>query len=125
MGVRLTDLQQQGRSEKCNWWNWRPTMVLLQASGVLDDVQLVTLDLGVGEVSGEQARLIARFLDEQVLPAVQPGERIKLDGTITAVPDDGTFYREPSEQSENYSASEEWLRRFAAFCRVCGGFRVQ
>jgi hypothetical protein len=49
---------------------------------------------------------------------------VRLDGSVTDVPDDGTFHREPAEQFENYSASEAWLRTFAAFCRECGGFRV-
>ena len=124
MGVRLTDLGREDRSEKCNWWNWRPTLALMQASGVLDDVQQVTLELGVGEVSEDQARAIARFLEERVLPAVWPDERVLLDGTVTAEPDDGTFHRGATKQDKNYSADGEWLRQFAAFCRECRGFSV-
>ena len=125
MGVRVTDLGREDRSEKCDWWHWRPTVALLRSSGLLDDVQLVLLDAGAGEVSEDQARAVARFLDDRVLPAVRPTERVMLDGTVTDVPDDGTFHRRPSEQSENYSAGGEWLRRFAAFCRECRGFSVR
>ena len=125
MGVRVIDLGRDDRSEECDWWNWRPTVALLRASGVLDDLQLVTLDLGVGEVSERQARAVARFLEERVFPALEPNERVMLDGAVTAGPDDGTFHREPSEVLKNYSASGEWLRRFAAFCRECGGFSVR
>ena len=125
MGVRVIDLGCEDRSEKCDWWNWRPTVELLRASGVLDDVQAVLLESGVGEVSEDQARAIVRFLEGRVLPAVGPDERVLLDGTVTDVPDDGTLHRGPAERSWNYSADGGWLRRFAAFCRVCRGFFVQ
>ena len=125
MGVRVIDLGREDRSERCDWWNWRPTVALLRASGLLDDVQLALLDMGVGEVGEDQARAVARFLDGRVLPAVGPTERVTLGGAVTAAPDDGTFHRDPAEQSKNYSADGEWLRRFAALCRECRGFSVR
>ena len=125
MGVRVTDLGRADRSEKCDWWNWRPTVGLLRASGVLDDVQAVLLESGVGEVSEDQARAVVRFLEERVLPAVGPAGRVLLDGTVTDVPDDGTLHRDPADQARNYSADGGWLRRFAAVCRECRGFGVR
>ena len=125
MGVRVVDCGREDRAERCDWWNWRPTVELLRAAGLLDEAQAVTLDLGVGEVSREQARAFARFLDERVFPALRPDDRIMLDGQVTAEPDDGTFHREPSERGRNYSASGDWLRRLAALCRECDGFVVR
>jgi hypothetical protein len=121
----VIDLGRDDCSEECDWWNWRPTVALLRASGLLDDVQLVLLDSGAGEVSEGQARDVARFLEERVFPAVGPDERVLLDGAVIAAPDDGTFRRDPSELLQNYSASGEWLRRFAEFCRECRGFSVR
>ena len=31
MGVRVIDLRRDDRSEKCDWWNWRPTVALMRA----------------------------------------------------------------------------------------------
>jgi len=76
------------------------------------------------EVTKEEARSVALFLERKILPSLQPGERIMLDGTTTNVPDDGTFYREPSELFKNYGASDEWLRLFANFCQECNGFDI-
>jgi hypothetical protein len=76
------------------------------------------------EVTEEEARAVASFLEEKILPSIKPGERIMLDGTITNIPDGGIFYREPSEQFKNYSAREEWLRLFANFCQKCNGFKI-
>src|SRR5262245_37216498 len=125
MGVILADLKREDRSENCNWWNWRPTIELLRQSGLFDAERLELMGSNAcAEVSESEARAVAQFLEQQVLPALRPGERVMLDGSVTDVPDDGTFYREPAEQFKNYSASEEWLRRFAAFCRECNGFSV-
>ena len=125
MGVILTDLTREDRSVDCNWWHWRPTIELLRSSGLIDAERLELMGYnGCAEVSETEARAVADFLEERVLSAIHPGERVLLDGTVTDVPDDGTFYREPSEQFKNYGAGEEWLRQFAAFCRECHGFYV-
>ncbi len=124
MGVTVTDLADAGRSERVNWWNWRPTVELLRASTLFDDEQLIMFDLGVGEATADQARAFAHHLGAEVLPNVRPGGRVLLDGSATDVPDDGVFHRGPAERAKNYGATEEWLLRFAAFCRGCGGFGV-
>jgi hypothetical protein len=125
MGVDLEDLKREDRSEYCNWWSWRPTIELLRVSGLFDAERLELMGTNSGvEITESEARAIAQLFEERVLPTLRPGERMLLDGTVTDVPDDGTFYREPSEQWKNYSASEEWLRRFVTFCRECQGFRV-
>jgi hypothetical protein len=125
MGVILADLKREDRAENCNWWNWRPTVELLRQSGLFDAERLELMRYNAGaRVSEGEARAVAQFLEDRVLPALRPGDRVMLDGSVTDVPDDGTLYREPAEQFKNYSANEAWLRRFAAFCRECGGFSV-
>jgi hypothetical protein len=125
MGVTLCDLGRDDRSEDCNWWNWRPTIELLRLSGLFDEERLELMGCNAGvEVSEAEARAVAQFLEERILPAVRPDQRLLLDGSVTDEPDDGTFHREAGRQHENYSAHGEWLRRFADFCRECGGFSV-
>jgi hypothetical protein len=125
MAVILADLKREDREEYCNWWNWRPTIELLRQSELFDAERLEMMGCnGCAEVSEDEARSIAKFLDEKILPSLLPEERVMLDGGVTHVPDDGTFYRESAEHFKNYGASEDWLRRFAAFCRECSGFRV-
>jgi hypothetical protein len=98
---------------------------LLRLSKLFDDVRLEMMGYnGCAEVSEAEARSVAQFLEERVLIAVRPGDRVLLDGQITDVPDDFRFYRQPAEHAKNYSATEGWLRTFATFCRKCGGFRV-
>jgi hypothetical protein len=125
MGVSLDDLGHARHSLDCNGWNWRPTIEILRSTGLFDQDRLDHMGYNAGaEVSQEEARAIADFLDRNVLPSLSEGERILLDGSVTGAPDDGTFYRDPAEAFKNYAVEAEWLRKFSAFCRECFGFRV-
>lgn len=131
MGVILEDLNpgrpgERAESLRCNWWSWRPSLALLRASEVVTDLaRLELLGANAGQpVSEAEARAFALHLAEVVLPALRPGERLRLDLSSTAEPDDGTFYREPDELHLNYSATYEWLTELEAFCRECAGFKV-
>jgi hypothetical protein len=127
MSVDIVDLKRKEHSRYCNAWNWRPTVELIRATGLIDDERLKRMGSNCSgvEVSEAEARAIARFLQEQVLPRLRPQDRVLLDLGVTDVPDDGTFHREPAELHKNYSASYEWLEEFATFCKECQGFTVE
>jgi hypothetical protein len=124
MGFDITDLGDSNRVVFVNFWNWRPTIEIIRAAGLLDAPRLESLQqqCSATRVSSDEARLIARHLRDTVLPSLPSESRVLLDGTSTTKPDDGTFHRSPDEFDRNYSASRSWLETFAAFCETCSGF---
>ena len=105
-----------------NAWNWGVLHHLVDNAGLFpEEVWAPKRYSGGGELDAAQVKALADFLEETVLPALQPGERLFFDGTITDVPDDGTFYREESEQWKNYSLQHAVLERVIAFLREAGG----
>lgn len=126
MGFELVDLGDPTHSVEVNAWNWRPTLEILRALGMLTPDRLEILGFNGGaEVTAAEASAIAQRLRTEVLPNLQPQGRVLYDLTITAAPDDGTFHRAPDTQWQNYSASAEWLATFAEFCATCQGFAVE
>ena len=93
-------------------------------AGLIDADRLELMGYnGTGvEITEAEARAIGRFLETEVLPALLPGTRLTYDLSVTDAPDDHTFHRD--DFAKNYSASYEWLTRFAQFCGTCSGFRV-
>ncbi len=124
MGFDLTDGADNERILLVNFWNWRPTVELVRAANIVDARRLEGLHQGMSatRISRQEARSIARYLRERVLPDLPPESRVLLDGTVTTEPDDGTFYRDNADSHLNYSATRSWLEEFAEFCESCGGF---
>jgi hypothetical protein len=105
-----------------NAWNWGVLHHLVANARLFpEEVWAPKRYNGGGELDAAQVKVLADFLEETVLPALRPGERLFFDGTITDVPDDGTFYREESEQWKNYSLQHAVLERVIAFLRGAGG----
>ncbi|SEG67405.1 hypothetical protein SAMN05444920_103869 [Nonomuraea solani] len=104
-----------GRSLHVNAWNWRPTLELLESSGVVDaeTAELLGYNISV-DLSGEDAQRIATFLEGH-LAAIPADGRVLLDGSVTTEPDTFAFHRD--DLARNYSATAEWLARFRDFCR--------
>src|SRR5690242_14596266 len=77
----------QGEDVQVNAWNWRPTVELLRAEGLLteENYERMTANGCGGEVD---ATLASRIVDvvERKLATMKPGERIRADLTITATP---------------------------------------
>jgi hypothetical protein len=112
-----------GASLGVNAWNWRPTVELLERAGIIDAETAGLLGCNIDvELSGEQARRIAEFLDTYL--AGLPGDgRVMLDGSTTTEPDTYELHRD--DLSRNYSATADWLRTFRDFCRAAtNGFTV-
>lgn len=124
MGVSIDDLRDRNRSVRCNWWNWRPTVELIRSLRLFDDHRLDMLSDGFGELTEAEAKQLAEGLERHVLPGLRPGQRVLLNGIVTEMPDDGTFYRDIAEQHKNYSAHYEWLVKFTEFCKESGGLYV-
>jgi hypothetical protein len=125
MGVWVCDSADKDRDLKVNWWAWRPTVELIRASGLLHDADCDHLSDGIGELDRPTCLAVAAFLEAELAKrALAKGERILLDGTVTDVPDDGTFHREPSEQHKNYSVGAEWLSTFIEFLKTSDGIYV-
>lgn len=122
--MSITDLGDEGRVLFCNWWNWRPTLAIIERLIDVDPRELERMRFsgGGGRLSEVEASALALGLRAKVLPAVPEGGRLLLDGSATLVPDDGTLDRVDLER--NYSASRGWLEEFAAFCEQCSGFEV-
>lgn len=113
---------EDGRTLKINAWNW----------GVLHEIvakrRLFPASIwapkrgnGGGALEPDQVNALADFLEHEVLPYLAPGERLYHDGTVTNVPDDGTFHRDETELWRNYSLTHEVLADAVAFLRAARG----
>jgi hypothetical protein len=125
MGVFIQDLGREDHKLMCNWWNWRPTLELIatHVEGLEpEQIERMGLTGGSGRLTKAQAQAFARALRTKVLPAIPAGGRMLYNGTITAEPDNGTFYRE--ELEKNYTATKIWLENFCSFLERCDGFEV-
>ncbi len=126
MGVILVDKVQEGERKalSANWWTWRPAIEIIRSFNLLDDGMLDRMGVSFsgGEVNAEQAHVIGRRLKEEVLPKIQPEERVLLDLNTTSEVDDGKMHYD--DQFKNYSATREWLEWFADFCLESQGFEV-
>ena len=78
MGVFVQDLQDTERSEKVTWWNWRPTLVLIEASQLIDAERLALMGCnGSGvEITRSEAHAIAEFLEARVGKARAQGRGV-------------------------------------------------
>ena len=115
-------IPREGDDLQINWWNWRPTLELLRAHAILDDVKIEMMGWhGSGvQVSEDEALRIASFLDSY-LKQLGPDDRVRLDLSITdeaypteIVPDDPNFWK-------HYGAKTSLLEQLHQFCpRVAG-----
>jgi len=126
MGFALTDIGNRERITFVNFWNWRPTVEVLRQAELLDEERLVGLheQFSCTQVTKDEARAIAHYLREKVLPSLPQAGRILFDGSITLAPDDGTFYKSPEDFHKNYGAVRSWLETSASFCETCDGFEL-
>ena len=124
MGVHVDDLRDHSRGIRFNWWTWRPIVRLTGSLELFDERRLQNTEDGFGEFTPGEARQIAAGLEERVLPHLRPDERVRLDGTATDEPDDGTFHRTDATMHLNYSVRHGDLVRFIEFCKTADGVYV-
>jgi hypothetical protein len=115
-----------------NAWNWRPTLELLMAEGVVTREQYERLGANGcgGHVDAATADRIADVIERQLISTnMKPYERMLADLTIMSrkripavfSPNGGA---ESIDINDIYSASYDWLVAFRDFCRQSGGFEV-
>ncbi|XXX71971.1 hypothetical protein WMF30_30425 [Sorangium sp. So ce134] len=125
MGISLWDRKTDEVVFRINFWHWRAIVEAIRSLRILPEERVDALhEPFVGEWSRDEARAAAAAIRERLLPTLQEGERLLLDGRRTTEPDDGTFYRDPAEQHRNYSTNRQVLDEFATCCETCEGFRV-
>jgi len=125
MGFIITDLADGKKTLAVNFWNWHPTVELVRHTGIVDTkrVELMHQPCVGTTITEAEARQIAHGLQHGILANLRAGERVKLDLSTTAEPDDGTMHK-GADADQNYGATFEWLTKFALFCSECSGFRV-
>lgn len=118
----------EGEDLQINAWNWRPTLELLYAAGVItedDHLRMGGHGLG-GEVDEAKALLIAEVVTRK-LRSLNPGERMLADLSVTKEPKQPVVFTpkgEDIDSNELYSTTYEWLETLAKFCRSSRGFAV-
>ncbi len=111
-----------GSDLQLNVWSWGVIHQLVERAGILpEEVWAPKRHNGGGRLETAQVAALADFLEREVSRRVIPGKRMLLDGSVTGEPDDGTFYREPTEQWKNYSLDHDVLARLIEFLREANG----
>jgi hypothetical protein len=126
MGVMLRDVKTREFVFDVNFWHWRTIVEAVRSLKVIPDARVDGLHqqwTGTG-LSLEEARAVGGAIRTKLLPQFVDGERLLLDGSRTAEPDDGTFYRDRAELQRNYSTTRQVLERFVSCCETCNGFDV-
>jgi hypothetical protein len=120
----------QGEDVQVNAWNWRPTLELLFAENLLaeEDYKRMAANGCGGQVDAALAYRIADAVESK-LAAMNPGERLRADLSITATPKVLQTFTPDTKPDDIdavnlYSATYEWLVTFKDFCKRSEGFEV-
>jgi hypothetical protein len=119
-----------GDDIQVNAWNWRPTLELLRAEGLISEEQYTLMGANGcgGQVDAALACRIADVVEKRLL-SMKPGERMRADLSITDAPKVRVVFTPDTkpdeiETNELYSATYRWLESFKDFCRESSGFKV-
>jgi len=119
-----------GEDLQVNGWNWRPTLELLLAAGVIteQDHEVMGCHGCGGKVDQEKAERIADVVVAK-LSSMNPGERMLANLGVSSEPKklavfDPSLNTNDIDINELYSTTFEWLDTFAKFCRSSNGFKV-
>jgi hypothetical protein len=120
----------EGQDLQINAWNWRPTLELLFAEGVItedDHIRMGAQGLD-GKVDEVKALTIANVVERKLL-GMSPGERMLADLAVTREPKKLALFSpgtkvDDIDSNELYSTTYEWLDTFMNFCRSSKGFTV-
>ena len=105
-----------------NVWNWGVLHDLVAEAALFPaEVWAPKRYNGGGDLDATQAATLATFLEERVLPRLKDGERMFIDGTVTAAPDDGAIYRSEEDSWKNYSLRRDVLESVIALLRAARG----
>jgi hypothetical protein len=120
----------EGEDLQVNGWNWRPTLELLFAAGVIteEDHEVMGCQGCGGKVDQDKADRIADVVVGK-LKSMNPGQRMLADLAVSSAPKKLTVFNpnmnaDDIDTNELYSTTFEWLDTFANFCRSSKGFTV-
>ena len=120
----------KGEDLVVNAWNWRPTLELLFAAGVIteDDYEVLGCQGCGARVNEDNARRIADTVTRK-LESMNPGQRMLADLSVSCEAKQRTVFNPDDndkevDTNELYSTTFEWLHTFVRFCERSGGFRV-
>lgn len=122
MSVLLVDRGDPSRVLNLNLWIWRAIVAATNRLDILSADALAQLEPFCGGLDRADAHRVAAAIQDRLLPGLERTERLLIDGAKTALPDDGTLYRNADDMHLNYSAQYEALEAFALFCADCEGF---
>ncbi|GEM_PF-393304 len=119
-----------GEDIQINAWNWRPTLELLRAEGLISDENYERMgSQGCGgRVDGQVAHRIAELIDQK-LAGMKAEDRLLPDLTVMSSPKPRVVFSPTTKPDDIapldiYSASYQWLVIFRDFCNRSGGFEV-
>ena len=125
MSVILIDLADSRHDVQINWWNWRPILKFLRDAKLINKEQFERMGANGcgGQICAIEAKKVADFLRQEIIPRMRDGERIHADGRVSTAP------LEPPPISsldayEHYAARKSCVEMFASFCEKCQGFYV-
>lgn len=124
MGIILVSERDEDLSLFLNWWTWRPILAEIGRLGLLSDEDLQRAGFNGSGLVIEAARADAIATALAGSLGGLGDDTLGLDGHVSDVRDDGTFYRDPADWEKNYQASGQKVRDFIAFCRQSGGFMI-
>lgn len=120
----------KGEGLKVNAWNWRPTLELLFAAGVIteDEHELLGCQGCGARVDAEKAGRIADAVTRK-LDSMNPGQRMLADLSVSSEPKQRAVFSpglndKDIDTNELSSTTFEWLHTFVRFCERSGGFKV-
>lgn len=120
----------EGEDLTVNAWNWRSTLELLFAAGVIteDEHELLGYHGCGASVNREQAGRIADAVTRK-LDGMNPGQRMLADLSVSSEPKQRAVFSpgmndKDNDTNELYSTTFEWLQTFVSFCEGSGGFKV-
>ena len=120
----------KGEDLAVNAWNWRSTLELLFAAGVIteDEQELLGCQGCGARVNAEKAGRIAETVTRK-LDSMNPGQRMLADLSLSSEPPHRAVFSPGSnnndiDTNELYSTTFEWLHTFLRFCERSGGFHV-
>ena len=108
-----------------NNWHWHTIVEEIRRLNVIDvdvaeKLHIQACGFGLTEM---EAAVVADTLEQRSLPKLAATDRMLLDGSTTATPDDYKFHKVDTEK--NYSTNAEVIRMFIDFCRCSKGFDVR
>ena len=111
MSIRLEN--RDGEELEVDASDWSVLHYEVAKAAFLDDEKSALLRDGGVELEPKEARILSAFLADELLARLEPGQRLKADGTITSEPDDPALVRDRPEES--YSLSYEVLKAVIEF----------